>query len=148
MRCDRGVENRSVSMYMLTHPLRGTGRGSVVVGRSVHNQRIERLWRDVFTGIISLYRDLFFHMESIGILDPTNELHLFCLHFIYHPRINDALERWSKAWNLHALSSEHGNSPTRLWTAGLHHMMRVGASVRQLAPSHFCDIESVSSIKT
>ena len=107
VRCDRGVENRSVSIFMLTHPLRGTGRGSVV-GRSVHNQRIERLWRDVFTGVISLYRDLFFHMESIGILDPTNELHLFCLHFIYHPRISDALEKWSKAWNLHALSSEHG----------------------------------------
>ena len=88
-------------------------------------------------------------MESIGILDPTNELHLFCLHFIYHPRISDALEKWSKAWNLHALSSEHGNSPTRLWTAGLHRMMRIGASVRQLSPpAHFCDIESVSNFST
>ena len=143
----RGVENISVSMFMLTHPLRGSGRGSVVVGRNVHNQRIERLWRDIFTGVISLYRDLFIHMENIGILDPTNELHLFCLRFIYHPRINDALDKWSKAWNLHALS-EHGNSPSRLWTAGLHRTRSVGASVRQLSPSHFSDIESESNFST
>lgn len=72
-------------MFMLTCSLQGTGRGSVVVnGRSIHNQRIERLWRDVFAGIIiSLYRYLFCHMESIGILDPTsNELHLFCLQLL------------------------------------------------------------------
>ena len=33
--------------YMLER--RGTGQGSALVGRSVHNQRIERSWRDVFT---------------------------------------------------------------------------------------------------
>ena len=47
IRCNMGVENRAVSTYMLSHPLRGPNRNSVLVGRSVHNQRIERLWRDV-----------------------------------------------------------------------------------------------------
>ena len=47
IRCDQGVENYDVAMYMLNHHDRGPLMKPVIVGRSVHNQRIERLWRDV-----------------------------------------------------------------------------------------------------
>ena len=35
-----GGKNVEMSMYMLQHPQQGPGRGSMITGRSVHNQRI------------------------------------------------------------------------------------------------------------
>ena len=49
IRCDKGRENTQIALYMFEHPQRGTGRGSMIVGRSIHNQRIERLWCNVFS---------------------------------------------------------------------------------------------------
>ena len=63
VRSDKGGENTAVSLYMLQHPLRGPGIGSMITGRSVHNQRIERLWRDLFDGVSYIYYNLFYHLE-------------------------------------------------------------------------------------
>ena len=87
--------------FMIT--VRGTGRGSHIIGSLVHNQRIEHLWHDVYMCVCSIYHEFFYAVEAMGVLDPDDEVNLFILHYVYLSRINKYLNDFTTAWNLHPM---------------------------------------------
>ena len=58
-------------------------------------------------------------MEEDNLLDPLKGTDLYCLHYIYIPRINKGLNQFQEAYSHHRLRSENNRSPFQLWTHGL-----------------------------
>jgi hypothetical protein len=111
VRGDRGGENIRIADTVIQH--RGLDRRSFIAASSKHNNRIERLWRDVRTQAIEYYKILFAGLERDG-MDVTNALHLYVLQYMFMQRINEDLDRFKESWNHHKLSTEHNQSPYQL----------------------------------
>ncbi|KAJ3968455.1 hypothetical protein EV361DRAFT_1027977 [Lentinula raphanica] len=77
---------------------RGSGRGSYIWGRSVHNVRIERLWVDVSNYITQRWNDYFTHLELEHQLDVDKRSHIWLLQHLFLHAINQSLNFWVAGW--------------------------------------------------
>ena len=82
-------ENIEVWRYMLE--AHNNDAWCVVTGSSTHNERIERLWRDVLQSIAH-FAEMFQKLEREEILDTLNEVDVFALHYVYLPTLNRCLQ--------------------------------------------------------
>ena len=115
IRSDHGGENVDVwRSMMMAHG----SQQCVIVGSSTHNERIERLWRDVHRSVLLTFSTLFRELESREHLDPLNEIDIYCLQKIFLPIINESLSQFAASWNHHSLSTENMQTPMQLFYAG------------------------------
>ncbi|XP_071063045.1 uncharacterized protein [Pseudochaenichthys georgianus] len=116
VRADQGVENVDIARYMFN--VRGTDQGSFMSGKSVHNQRIERLWRDVRTCVTSKYYNTLHSLEMDGLLDVSSR-DIFAVHMTFLPKLKGDLEAFVEGWNNHPLRTERNRTPEQLWHTGM-----------------------------
>ena len=90
--------------------------------RSVHNTRIERLWVDVKTQVVSRWADTFRDLEESHGLDIENESHIWLLQEVFLPMLNTELLTFQTAWSNHSLrrSGQELRTPAELFVLGMY----------------------------
>ena len=98
LRTDRGWENRGMWEVMLDQRADYITK-CAFVGPSTRKTRIERLWRTYNCSKMMKYRRMFRSMEQNNGLDRHNQVHIWCLHYIFIPRLNRELQAWVQSQN-------------------------------------------------
>jgi hypothetical protein len=150
VRSDAGSENMLIARLMFR--VRGAGRGSHLVGPSVHNQRIERLWRDIFSRCLHVFYTLFSNMEEEGLVNICNDYHIAALQYVFVPRINRALEQFRNMWNNHPMRTCNSLSPVQMWGRGVleaaaaENSSSIGSVLNELTPEQSLQLNYASQL--
>ena len=113
IRTDHGGENVGIWQDMIA--ARGEESKPVLVGKSVHNQRIESHNRALNEQVMARFRGEFYQLESEGILNVNNDTDILCLHYVYLPRINQVICEFVAAHNSHKVSTEKNKTPEQMF---------------------------------
>ena len=88
--------------------------------RSVHNQRIERIWLDVRRGFGQKWKDHFVLLQAHEGLDISKPELKWLLHHISLPVLREEAAEWVRTWNAHKLriKGERQRSPQGMFLFG------------------------------
>jgi hypothetical protein len=125
LRGDHGIENILLAAWMELN--RGVRRGSyiwgrhviilfkviivpdlLIINRSVHNVRIERLWVDVTVQVGAFWAEIFIQLELHHGFDINSANHIWLLHHLFLPIINQQLAFFAESWNQHRIQIRNG----------------------------------------
>ena len=80
------------------------------------------------------------NMESDGVLDPDNDEHIFCLHVVYQPAINNMLVKFTQSWINHKIRTAGNKTPLQLFIMG---MQQVGREHGTIPSEYFENLPQV-----
>ena len=108
VRADKGSENVEALVEQIDyHHVEGRPetlyRGSVITGPSPENCRIEGLWPFVKDKVVMKFRIVFNELRTQGLFDATSKEDRFCLHVIFMPVVQEALDNFREMWNNHVI---------------------------------------------
>nr|XP_018915509.1 PREDICTED: uncharacterized protein LOC109042973 [Bemisia tabaci]XP_018915510.1 PREDICTED: uncharacterized protein LOC109042973 [Bemisia tabaci]XP_018915512.1 PREDICTED: uncharacterized protein LOC109042973 [Bemisia tabaci] len=117
VRGDHGTENARVIDFM--NDRRSTIDTPFILGKSVHNTRIERMWGEVNRIVSYKFRTIFHYLEDCEVLSQLSLLDLFIIWYVYFPRIQKSLTNFKNSWNQHGLSTVNNRNPNEIWLTSL-----------------------------
>ena len=138
VRTDHGGENSDVWRNMVTT----NGEQDVIVGSSVRNQRVERFNFDINVNVTRQFAAIFRDLEFEGILSAANDTDLFCLQYVYAPRINKVLHEFVAAHNNHVISTGGSSTPLQLFHAN-RHLTELHSSLLHVDPYPTLNVEDL-----
>ena len=111
MRCDLGTENAHLSLLQPYFTRNYDGPfseiSSFMYGKSTANQRIEAWWSILRRQGANYWISLFKDMQSIGLLDTHNPIHIKCLRFAFLNLIRGELRHLAIEWNQHPIETRN-----------------------------------------
>ena len=116
IRTDYGTENVLVWELMTNHSQNQSGP-TVLLGSSVHNERVERFNRDINRNNRDKYARIFYELENDGFLNVENDYDLIAIHYVYLLRINNALADLGNSHNNHCIRTENNHTPNQILAA-------------------------------
>ena len=133
---DYGLENVGIVDFMMA----AHKTSSFLTGTSVHNQRIERLWQEVFESFIQPFYNHFMHflliqscyvlhftfylfcihrkLEQEGLLDQSNDFDMMCLHLCVGQFLSAVVGDFLVLWNRHLVQTDGNRIPLQVFYVG------------------------------
>ena len=99
--------------FMISQPHRGADRGSYIIGKSIHSQRVERLKHKIFYADWTLLQKFSISGGNYETMRRRGSYLGIAVYFC--PPHKSCTEIFADSWNVHPLSSEKNRSSEQLW---------------------------------
>ena len=146
IRCDKGTENVHIRDLQVCfrgeHTDMFAGNASFQEGRSPSNQRIEAWWSILRRQCANYWMNLFKDMISLGVLNTSDRIQIYCLRLCFMHIIQNDLNRVSQEWNTHTITAKKNAEGPR----GKPDIMYFAPNtVRAESHGYRCDVEKVET---
>jgi hypothetical protein len=76
-----------------------------------------------------MFRQIFFHLEEIGLLDMENPIHRVCLYLVFRSHIQKSLDETVVSWNHHKIRTAGNKTPVAIYELSRRHAINRGTGV-------------------